>query len=226
MSALEVPASEAARRLRVHDSRVRRLVEAGDLPARKVANRWLVDAGALERRGLLGPADGRPLEPENAWGLLFLASGEPAPWLRSDVRSRLRRRLREGSLRRDRGRLVKRARVHYFVGGERARPQLSRHPRFVRSGISAAAEYGASLRSSRVLEGYLPRDELERLIYRFALQPADERGADLIIRGVSGFWPFQERAVAPKAAVAVDLLESLDQRTRRAGDELLRRLRR
>lgn len=222
----EVPASEAARRLRVNDSRVRQLIEAGELPARKVANRWLVDAGALERRGVLGPAHGRPLEPQNAWGLLFLGSGEPAPWLASDVRSRLRRRLREGALRRDRGRLVKRARVHYFIGAERARAQLMRDSRFVRSGISAAADHGASLRSPRVLDGYLPEAEVERMAYRFALQSADEREADLIIRGVAGFWPFGTRRVAPKAVVAVDLLSSLDQRTRRAGEELLRKIER
>lgn len=226
MRPIEVPASEAARRLRVNDSRVRQLVAAGELPARKVANRWLIDAGALERRGLLRTASGRPLEPKNAWGLLFLASGEPAPWLASDVRSRLRRRLREGALRRDRGRLAKRARVHYFIGGERARAHVARDPRFVRSGISAAAEHGASLRSPRVLDGYLPEPEVERLVYRFALQPADEREADLIIHGVPAFWPFGKRRIAPKAVVAVDLLGSLDQRTRRAGEELLRKLER
>jgi hypothetical protein len=218
----EVPASQAALQLRVNDSRVRQLIEAGELPARKVANRWLVDVGALQRRGLLGAPQGRPLEAENAWGLLFLASGEPAPWLASDVRSRLRRRLREGALRRDHGRLMKRARVRYFIGGERARKHLMREPRFVRSGISAAADHGASLRSPRVLEGYLPEVEVARLAYRFALRSVDESEADLIVRGVAGFWPFGASRVAPKAVVAVDLLESLDQRTRRAGEELLR----
>ncbi len=96
----------------------------------------------------------------------------------------------------------------------------------MRSGISAAAEYGASLRSPRVLEGYLPTRDAERFAYRYALQPAEERDADLILREIAGFWPFEGRQVAPKAVVAVDLLESLDQRTRRAGEELLRRLER
>ena len=38
-------------------------------------------------------------------------------------------------------------------------------------------------------------------------------------------WPFPEgAAVAPPAVVAVDLLESEDERSRRAGAELLQRL--
>lgn len=226
MSPVEVPASEAARRLGVNDSRVRQLVQAGDLPARKVANRWLIDAGALERRGLRRAVSGRQLEPKNAWGLLFLASDEPAPWLASDVRSRLRRRVREGALRRDSGRLDRRARVHYFIGGARARAQLRRDPQFVRSGVSATADHGASLRAPHVLEGYLPDDKLKAFAYRSALRPADEREADLILRGVSGFWPFSKHRLAPKAVVAVDLLASLDERTRRAGEELLRTIER
>lgn len=220
----EVAGYDAARRLRVNDSRVRQLARAGSLAARKVANRWLVDANALERRGSQGANPGRPFEPRNVWGLLFLASDEPAPWLRSDVRSRLRRVIRAGALHRDRSRLAKRGRARHFVAGERARAALERDGRFVRSGVSAAAQYGASLRSPGVLEGYLPEGDVEDLAYRLALRPADERSADLILRGVAGFWPFDGRSVAPKAVVAVDLLESLDQRTRRAGEELLRKL--
>lgn len=218
----EIPASDAARRLHVNGSRIRQLVGAGGLPARKVANRWLVDASALQRRGVVGARDGRPLEPANAWGLLFLASGEPAPWLRPDVRSRLRRRIREGALHEARSRLSRRARARYFVGGERARAALRRDSRFRRSGVSAAAEHGASLRAPNVLEGYLPEGEVDPFAYRFALRQADEREADLIVRGIADFWPFKDRSVAPIAAVAVDLLDSLDERTRRAGEQLLR----
>lgn len=220
----EIPASEAARRLGVHDSRIRRLAASGELPARKVANRWLIDARSMERRESIRRGGGRPLEPANAWGLLFLASGELAPWLPSDARSRLRRRLRQGSLQRDLVRLHKRARPSYFVGGARARMEVSRNPSFVRSGLSAATAYGARVRSPNIVEGYLPAAELRRLAYRLALRPAEEREADLILHAVSAFWPFADRKLAPVAVVAADLLGSLDQRTKRAGQELLRRV--
>ncbi|MBI4349216.1 MAG: hypothetical protein HY553_20430 [Elusimicrobia bacterium] len=226
MSASEVVSHEAARQLRVNGSRVRQLAAAGALPGRKVANRWLFDAGAVQRRRVQSPASGRPYEPRTAWGVLFLASHEPASWLRPDERSRLRRRIREGLLDHDCGRLAKRGLARYLVAGERARAALERDPRFVRSGVSAAAEQGASLRSPGVLEGYLPQVDVERFAYRFALQSADELSADLILRSVAGFWPLDGRRVAPAAAVAVDLLESLDQRTRRAGGELLRKIER
>ena len=222
MRAPEISSGEAARSLGVHDSRIRRLIASGELPARKVGNRWLVDQSALERRLVFGRERGRPLAPENAWGLLYLASGEPAPWLASDVRSRLRRRLRERSLDDVRPRLGKRARPRYFLGGDRVRAQRLRERRFVRSGISAAAEHGADVRSRELLDGYLPEEALDRLVYRFALRPVDERQADLVLRGVSGSWPFDGRRVAPRAVVAVDLADSVDQRTRRAGEALLR----
>ena len=50
--------------------------------------------------------------------------------------------------------------------------------------------------------------------------------ANVVLRIVEyQLWPFPEGAsVAPAAVVAVDLLESEDERSRRAGAELLQRL--
>jgi hypothetical protein len=220
----ELPASEAALRLRINGSRVRQLIEAGELSARKVANRWLVDAGDVERRSAFRRERGRPLEPENVWGLLFLASGNPAPWLASDVRSRLRRRLRERSLQADHARFGRRARAHYLAGDARARGEVARQPDFVRSGVSAGGEYGAKIRSPGVVEGYLPEGQLKRINYRLALRPVDEREANLILHGVPAFWPFHGFKVAPRAVVAADLFDSLDDRTRRAGERMFREL--
>lgn len=220
----EVSAKDAARRLGVDDSRVRQLLGKGELPGRKVADRWVVDLSALERRKAMARERGRLMEPRNAWGLLFLASGESAQWLASDARSRLRRCLREGWLRTHHVRLGRRARTHYFAAGDRARADIARDPRFIRSGVSAAPEYSADVRAPRVLEGYLPEDDLQKAVYRHALRPVDEREADLVLHAVSGFWPFQGRKIAPRAVVAVDLVDSLDQRSRRAGEALLQRL--
>ena len=221
MPELNVSAREVAHRLNINAARARALARAGQLPARKIANRWFFDENALERRIRSEPKPGRSLEPANAWALLMLASGGSAPWVRSDVRSRLRRRLKEHSLRQALARASKRARTHYFAGADRARKRLLADPRFVRSGISAAAHYGASLRSPRVLEGYLPAGDMNKLAYRYALQAVDERSADLVIHAVSGLWPFGKERVAPRAVVAADLIESMDQRTQRAGEELL-----
>ena len=59
----------------------------------------------------------------------------------------------------------------------------------------------------------------------FAIEERSER-ANLLFRVVEDdLWPFPDEAdVAPPAVVAVDLLESDDERSRRAGVELLQRL--
>lgn len=218
-----VSAADAAARLGISQSRVRTLASSGQLPAEKLANRWLLDAGALDRRIAVNPSGGRPFEPRKAWALLFLLSREDPPWLSIVERSKLRAIVRDRKFEDFRPRLRRRAEARYFASGERARDDLVRAPDFVRSGVSAAEHYVLSLRSSRVVDGYLPRRSAERLIYRRALREVDERGADIVLR-LADFWPLNGRDIAPAAAVAADLLDSLDERTARAGRELARRL--
>lgn len=218
-----IPAADAAARLGVSRSRIRALASSGELPAEKLANRWLLDAGALDRRIASNPSGGRPFEPRKAWALLFLLSAQDAPWLSVIERSKLRAVVRDRKFEDFRPRLRRRAEARYFVGGDRARNDLARAADFVRSGVSAAEHYSLSLRSSRVFDGYLPRRSGERIIYRNALREVDERDADVVLR-LADFWPLDGRKVAPAAAVAADLLDSLDERTVRAGRDFARRL--
>jgi len=44
-----VGASEAAERLRIHPESVKRLIRRGKLPARKIANKWLIRRDVLEQ---------------------------------------------------------------------------------------------------------------------------------------------------------------------------------
>jgi len=218
-----VPAADAAARLGINQSRIRALASSGQLPAEKLANRWLVDAGALDRRIANNPSGGRPFEPRKAWALLFLLSGEDAPWLSVVERSKLRAIVRDRKFEDFRSRLRRRAEARFFAGGDRAKDDLIRVADFVRSGVSAAEHYSLSLRSSRVIDGYLPRRSGERAIYRSALREVDERAADVVLR-LADFWPLDGQAIAPAAAVAADLLDSTDERTARAGREMARRL--
>jgi len=80
-----------------------------------------------------------------------------------------------------------------------------------------------SLRSSGLIDGYLRRDSAKRLVYRHALRDAEEGAADAILR-VADYWPFERQKFAPAAAVAADLVDSLDERAVRGGRELSRRL--
>lgn len=214
-----IPASEAARILDVHPSRIRALAECGQIEGRKVAGRWMFDPSAVERRASAERLPGRALSPANAWALLFLASGLEAPWVRADVRSRLRRRIRSHAFRDYVGRLRRRAEARYY----RADPPLLRRVEadrdFVRSGVSASGAYSVDVKAPGIVEGYLPRERLDDVVYRHALRAVDPRAANLIVRAPA-LWPFGESKVAPAAVVAVDLVEATDQRSRRAGIQM------
>lgn len=215
---------EAAARLALDPSRVRALVRSGQLPAEKLANRWLIDPNALDRRLANRPQDGRPFEPRRAWALLFLFSGEDAPWLAMIERSKLRAIVRDRDFDDVRPRLRRRADIRFFAGAERAKSDVMRAPDLVLSGVSAAEHYSLSLRSNRIIDGYLPRGSAERAIYRNALREVDEREANIVLR-LADYFPLEHREVAPIAAVAADLLDSVDQRSARAGRELARKVR-
>src|SRR5437763_7136441 len=61
---------EAAERLGVGPSQVRRLARDGQLPARRIGSTWLIDDAGIERRRGLVPSAGRPLSPLMAWAVL------------------------------------------------------------------------------------------------------------------------------------------------------------
>jgi hypothetical protein len=62
------------------------------------------------------------------------------------------------------------------------------------------------------------------LVYRYALRPAPEAAANLIVRGIDVEDVLQGRRYMPIAVVAADLADSVDSRTKRAGVKLLRSL--
>jgi hypothetical protein len=116
--------------------------------------------------------------------------------------------------------------VKYLRGDERALRKIAADDKFVRSGVSAADDHRVDLSAAGVVEGYLPKERLAKLSYDHALREVSESSANLVVRAIDDHWPFSSERVAPEAAVAIDLIDSADQRSRRAGSELLKRLRR
>jgi hypothetical protein len=221
---LSIP--DAAGVLGISPARVRALVVAGQLPAEKISNRWLLDAAAVERRQHEDPRRGRPFAPRNAWGLLLYASGEHPQGLEPSVRSRLKRALRQEGLERLRPRLKGRARVLSYRAHPGEIPYLLEDPLLVCSGISAAAEEGIGLVSGREADGYLAAGNLKAFAAEHALAPAARGEANACLRVVPDeAWSFLDgRVVAPQAAVAMDLSEEPDARSAQAGDDFLRQL--
>lgn len=220
-----VSVADAARALRVSDRRIRALISAGALAAQNVGSRWLVSRADVEQRARRRGRPGRRLGQRNAWALVARLSGAEWPELPPWDRYRLKQRLAKRSLLSLADELRDRAEPHLFRGDERVLERLRRDPDVVLSGVNAAAEYGVDIRAPGVVEAYVDRDRLHDLVYRYALRTAEIVDANVLLRVLDGSVPWMRGAVAPVAAVALDLLESSDDRSRRAGRELARRLR-
>jgi len=220
-----VSVAEAARGLRLGDRRIRALIRAGALAAQNVGGRWLVSRADVEQRARRRGRPGRPLGQRNAWALVARLSGAEWPELSPWDRSRLKQRVANRSLLSLADELHDRAELHLFRSDERVLERLRDDSAVVLSGVNAAAEYGLDIRAPGVVEAYVDRDRLDDLVYRYALRPAAVADANVLLRVVDEAVPRARQGVAPVAAVALDLLESSDDRSRRAGRELARRLR-
>lgn len=161
----------------------------------------------------------------NAWALVSKLSGDEWPQLPAWDLSRLRRKLAQGSLLSLAPELRARAELRLLRADPRVLEHIRSDPALVRSGASAAVEYGVDVRAPGVVEAYVQRDQLDALVYRYALRPAALAESNLLLRLVHGSVPRTAAGVAPVAAVALDLLDSGDARSERAGRELARRRR-
>jgi hypothetical protein len=197
------------------------------LPAQKIGGRWLVKRGGVEKRRSRGSAGGRPFAPRNAWAVLGLASGEEVDQIDSVTRSRLRRLLSFEGLSVLALRLERRAQVHRYSGHPGEIPYVPADKRLVASGVSAAQEIGLDLMSGREADGYVSDGDLDGFVRDHALLPAAAVDANVVLRVVpDDVWAefLKGRPHAPEAAIALDLAEDVDSRSRAAGKNLLRRL--
>ncbi len=215
------------------------MIAAGDLVAESAGRFFLVDEASVAARVRVPVQAGRALAAGTAWAGLLEASGERAGWLDAPMRSRLRSWLRSRDVDHVAAACRRRAVRHElrvlpaYVTAVRADQDV------VAAGIGAAVEVGADILSlaETLTEVYCGASTLHRLNETFQLtdtRPAtsSEEGvgvvrsgavaANLIVR-VPSFTDEQvlARSVMPAAVVAVDLSESADLRTRRAGLDLL-----
>jgi len=215
--------AQAAQRLGVSARRVNHLVRTGDLRSSQLGATTVIPMADVERRRSLKPGNGRRLTPSNAWGVLVLASGQRPSWLASDTRYRLGRLLAKHGLGGLRARLTDRAERQAF----RAHPSLLRAIREDRAlmltGVTAAAELRLGLLAGDTVDAYVDERALGTVIARYGLRESQE--PNVILRVVPSFLPsWPPSHVAPRAAVALDLIEEDDPRIRQVGTELLRRL--
>ncbi|HET9676164.1 MAG TPA: helix-turn-helix domain-containing protein [Solirubrobacterales bacterium] len=216
---------EAAARLNLSHARVRAMAARGQLPAAKIADRWVVERSVVEQRRKQKTPTGRRFTPQNAWAILTLASGEDAPQLDPSVRSRFKRALALEGLQTLAPRLRDRAEVFMYKAHPGEVPYVLEDEALVQSGISAAGPLEFGLVSGREADGYVARSNLRGLIAQHALSPA---GIDCNVRlrvVPADVWSnLKGRPLAPRAAVALDLADEFDPRSKAAGEEALREI--
>jgi len=220
-----VSVSEAAKTLKLSPARVRAMASRGQLPAAKIADRWLIERSVVEQRKKQKALSGRRFTPRNAWALLMLASGEDAPELDPSVRSRLKRALALEGLGALAPRLSDRADVSSYRAHSGEPPHVLEDEALMRSGISAADSLKLGLLPGREVDGYLAQSRLQSFVSQHALVPV-AIGGNVRLRVVPDeVWlSLGSRSVAPPASVALDLADELDPRSQAAGKELLREI--
>jgi excisionase family DNA binding protein len=220
-----ISTAEAASLLALSATRVRAMVSRGQLPAVKVGGRWLVERSAVEQRRRGEAPRGRRFTPRNAWALLLLASGEDAPKLDPSVRSRLKRALALEGLGELAPRLRDRSSISNYKSHPGEIPYVLADDALVPSGISAAGPMGLGLLASREVDGYIGQSQLPHFIAKHALSPAGIEG-NVRLRAVpdDAWRELDGRSVAPAAAVALDLADEPDSRSRTAGQKLIRQI--
>ncbi len=196
------------------------MLASGLLPGQRVGRAWIIERADLWQVDEHRREVGRPWRAESAWVLLALANGEEVD-VSAVERSRARRRLDAG-LDSVVGKLGARADRRRFYAHPSVVERLENSADVVLSGVSAAGEHGLELVAGEELEGYVRASALADLVEQFALEEGARR-SNVILRVVDdSVWPFHaDESVAPSPVVAVDLLESADDRSRRAGIALL-----
>lgn len=217
-----VSPADAAAELGVSVRRIYDLIASGRLPAARIGHRLVVERAGIDAWEKARSPGGQPFSPRRAWGLLLLADGEQPPWLDPVSRSKLRAILRNRSLRELRSRLERRAERHAFRGHPSDLSRLASEPGVMRSGASAARDVGIDLVASDYLDAYVPPSRFDRLVRRYRLRPSRE--PNVILRRLPDLaFGWESRAVAPAAAVAIDLAEEPDPRSQDAAEQALRR---
>ncbi len=217
----EITVAAAAARLELSPTRVRALITAGDLPARKLGDQWIIDPDDVDAVATRDRVSGRPWSPRMAWGFIALAEGREPFDLSAPERSRLRHRLRHHA---ELGPLVqltrKRAETHRLHVHRGALVRASDWPGAVPTGTSAP---GHDLVKTDSVDIYLPARALTKLLNVLRATEASGSEVNLIVRVPTvDRWPFLAAAAGP-VTVALDLWEAGDDRSRRSAQTLFTR---
>lgn len=225
-----ITAGEASHRLGVSAQRIRQLIASGDIHAERHGHVWAIDPRSVddyERRRR--PTAGRSLSPTMAWAAMLSNFGTAvddelaiAFDLHGTERSRLAQ-LRERQPGDWRWLAHRRATTARFNTFDAFLNRIEVLDDVVRTGVSALADHDVDLIAhERHLDVYVPANVANELAKTMRLEPRSS--GNLTLRAIpdldeAGF--IMRRNVMPRSVVAVDLLNDADERTARAGADLI-----
>jgi len=201
--------ADASALLGVSSERVRQLVVAGDLPGVRFGNAWAVPRDSVDARRQFSNRRGRPLSARRAWE--SIAAGDVDL---SNV-----------------GRYRNRGEVHRYEMSVADLEFVSRQDSVIVSGVAAAVSFGELLRAEPgAADLYVSASAHEQLGSLVAVV-RDQLGGVALRVVPDGVWAFVEglssgeieagHRLAPRAAVALDLMESGDPRHWVAAENLI-----
>ena len=230
MATETITTGEASRRLGVSAQRLRQLITSGDIHAERHGHVWAVDPRSVndyDRRRR--PTAGRSLSPTMAWAAMLSNFGTTiedelavAFDLHGTERSRLAK-LRERQPGDWRWLAHRRATTERFNTFDAFLDRIELLDDVVRTGVSALSDYNVDLIAhERHLDVYVPAAVAHELTKTMRLEPRST--GNLTLRSIpdldeAGF--IMGRDVMPRSVVAVDLLDDADERTARAGADLI-----
>ena len=229
---------EAARMMRLHPAHVRRLAREGQIPARKIGERWIVDGDALRQRDLLVPSPGRAVSPEMSWDILTFVDCRLQPCASSDsgllvqrsadrrARHRLRRLLAKAPATATWAYwLRRRARAQRVWVHPGVIPRLAKDPRLHPGGESAyeAAGPGSARATASEHVFYVSEADAADVLHDYRGRQDFGGSVQLMIipTAIAGQLNLAPGAVVPAAVALVDLVASPDARQRRLAADLL-----
>jgi hypothetical protein len=194
-----VPLADAADLLGLSVERVRQLVVGGQLPGQRFANVWVVPKDAIAARRHSPGVRGRPLGPQRAWQEILAGP--------IDLQSA--------------GRYQRRANI---IRCDMSQADVGALPEMVGAligGVRAAIDLGEQLALDDSVDLYLPAESFHGLDARVAFVPDAAGRVALRVVDDAAWKLIPDGALAPRNAVALDLLESGDPRHWIAGEHLV-----
>lgn len=219
---------EAAHRVGVSQRRVRAMIAGGLLQAERRGGRYLIERAAVDALAGAGRQSSRPLAPRSAWVILAALTGGELPDAPRSTLHRLRRMLETASSLELALRLrhaQNRSSIQRWRLLDSDIERLRADRRLVATGLAAddpliAVRYQPERDG---YDGYVSAENL--LVVRRELRPEEKSSSPNVTLRVptQSDWVLQHER-APSAVVAADLLDSGDERVRRAALRVFERI--